>query len=38
VKGDTPESLMQRADTALYEAKRGGKAQVSIARPPAVVV
>lgn len=36
VSGDTAEALMQRADGALYEAKRAGKARVSIAAAPAV--
>ncbi|MCC2670185.1 MAG: hypothetical protein K0Q72_2656 [Armatimonadetes bacterium] len=33
VKGDTARTLMQRADEALYEAKRGGKARVATAAP-----
>ena len=37
VNGDTSETLMERADGALYEAKRGGKARVSIAAAPSGV-
>lgn len=35
VAGDTPQTLIQRADEALYEAKRAGKGRSVLARPPA---